>query len=368
MSSRHAILEPTEEGWRISDLGSNNGTFVWGKRRSTALLGDGDLFDAGSTFWVFRSQPLTIPVPKGPVGTGPLETINPRMMVLHDKLARIAKSRVPLVIRGETGTGKEVLARAAHFASGRSGRLVVADMGAIGPIRYAEELFGEVDGARAGRLRLAEGGTVLLDHIGDMSAEAQAALVRVIQDGEVTPVGADEPVELDLRFITTSHEDIEGLLEVGAFREDLWARIRGAELSVPPLRSRIDDIGLLIHRFLVAQGRSHLTFGTSAYRALLSYPWPHNVRELEQALESAAALCDGQKIELADLPGDVQAHKPPRAVEQRITDDGRERELLRLLAAHRGNVSAVARSMGYSRMQVHRWMKQMKVDPTVFRP
>ena len=372
MSAQHAELLRTPEGWRLSDLGSSNGTLIWGQRCSTGLLSTGDVFETGSTFWMFRAEVVAEPVETAPSGTDELTTISPRVATLHRRLAKVAQSRVPLVIRGPTGCGKEVLARAAHRFSGRSGRLITLDLGIIPPQLLAQELYGVEPGVpgerpRAGRLRAAHGGTVILDQLADMSPEVQVALLRVIQDGEVTPVGADRPVKVDLRFVCTTHEDVEALVAQHRFRPDLWARLRGFVIEVPPLAARLEDMGLFVGRFLERLGLSHLRFSPAAYRALLTYRWPHDVRELARQVESAAALSDGKRIELTDLSTELQEQPPPRTANERSSEDTRERELLRLLAAHRGNVSAVARSMGYSRMQVHRWMKQMDVDPNHFR-
>lgn len=373
MSSRHAELRRTEEGWRLSDLGSSNGTLTWGRRGSTSLLGDGDMFETGSTFWLFRSEPTTVPLPKQPVGDGPLRTICPRLVDLHQKLGKMAKSRVPLVLQGPTGAGKEVLARAAHAQSGRTGRLVPLDVGTIPPHLVAHELFGVAAGVegqekeRTGRLRAADQGTILIDQLGDMPSEVQVGLLRAIQNGEITPVGADSPVPIDVRFMCTTHEDIDALVDARRFRADLWSRLKGFVIRVPPLKERLEDLGLFVARLIPKYGIDNISFSPAAYRALLGYSWPHNVRELERSIESSAALCDGKRIELTDLPHDIQAYRPPRASVERSSEENRERELVRLLTAHKGNVSAVARSMGYSRMQVHRWMKQMSVNPNDYR-
>lgn len=373
MSARHAEILRSAEGWRLSDLGSSNGTLVWGRRRSTHLLADGDVFETGSTFWMFRSVALSRPVPAGPEGRGALASVSPVVAELNDKLVKVAKSRIPLILQGSTGTGKEVLAHAAHEVSGRPGPLVALDVGTVPRTMVAPELFGVesspdgVERPRAGRLRAAHGGTVLLDQLGDMPGEVQLALLRVLQSGVVVPVGSDEPKAVDIRFIGTTHEDIDALVEARVFRADLWSRLKGFVLHLPTLRERLEDLGLLLARFLERLGLEHLTYTPAAYRALLAYPWPHNIRELEQAVASSAALSDGRRVELTDLPQEIQSHRPPEAKEARISEESRERELVRLLTAHRGNVSAVARSMGYSRMQVHRWMKQMNVDPNAFR-
>ena len=373
MSARHAELSRTGEGWRLSDLGSSNGTLTWGRRRSTGLLANGDVFETGTTFWLFRSLTLGEAPPSEPAGEGVLRTLCPQVMTLHRNLEKVATSRVPLVLQGATGTGKEVLARAVHERSGRTGRMVALDVATIPSARVAEELFGTgpaavtSDGPRMGRLRSADGGTVLLDQLGDMPSEVQMALLRVIQDGWVTPVGTDEPQRIDVRFIGTTHYDMEALVDRGTFRADLWSRLKGFVFQVPTLKERLEDLGLLVARFLRRFGLEELVFSPSAYRALLGYAWPHNIRELERCIESAATLYDGRRVERTDLPHDVQMYRAPEASDERTTEDHRERELVRLLTAHHGNVSAVARSMGYSRMQVHRWMKQMNVDPKAFR-
>lgn len=369
MSGYHAAIEHDERGWRLSDLGSSNGTLVWGRRRSTHLLADGDVFETGSTFWMFRARPHLGEVPRGPMGEGPLASLAPAVVDAHARLLKVARSRLPVVIRGPTGAGKEVLARAVHRASEREGPLVVLDVGTLPPGMAALELFGvESETApRAGRLRAAHGGTMILDQLADMPTEVQVALLRVLQSGEVTPLGRDAPTRVDIRFVATTQGDIEEHVAAGRIRADLWSRLQGHVAELPALADRREDLGLLVSRFLERLGRLDVTFAPDAYRALLGYPWPHNVRELERTIEAAAALADGPRIELTDLPQTIQRHRPSVATDERSSEENRERELVRLLTAHKGNVSAVARSMGYSRMQVHRWMKQMNVDPNEFR-
>lgn len=371
MSASHAEVARTAEGWRLSDLGSSNGTLTWGRRASTTLLADGDMFEAGSTFFLFRSRTSDLPPSPDTVDDGALDTVSPRMRHLVERTVKVARSPLPVVITGPTGSGKEHLALELHRLSGRTGPFVPLDVGTLVPGQAAPELFGVADGVadlrpRPGRLRSANGGTVLVDQLGDMSPEVQVALLRVLQDGQVTPVGEDQPIKVDLRFVCTTHEDIQALVDAGRFRADLWSRLKAFGLSLPPLVERLEDLGLLIGRFLTELGTANVSFSPAAYRALLAYAWPHNVRELQQCVASAVTLSNGDRIESADLPEEVQSHRVQRATE-RSSEETRERELVRLLAAHRGNVSAVARSMGYSRMQVHRWMKQMNVDPNQFR-
>ncbi|MBX2812987.1 MAG: sigma 54-interacting transcriptional regulator [Myxococcales bacterium] len=373
MSSQHVEVCRTGEGWRLSDLGSSNGTLTWGRRRSTTLLANGDVFETGSTFWLFRSELIGAPFERGSKREEFFETVSLRMKAVYQELDRMATSRIPLVIRGPIGSGKEVFAREAHRISSRSGRFVPLDAGTIAPKLVAHELFGVLEHAdvqeraRQGRLRLADRGTLFIDQLEDIAEPVQLALLRAVQTGEIVSVGSDEPEQIDVRFIASTRCDLKELVESRGFRPDLASRLKGLVLAVPSLKERLEDLGLLIGHFLRKVGLEHVTFSPAAYRALMSYGWPGNIRELMQTLESSVALCEGNKIELADLPVEVQSYQPPEAVEEKTSDEHRERELTRLLTAHRGNVSAVARSMGYSRMQVHRWMKQMRVNPNDYR-
>lgn len=377
MSGEHAVLERTEHGWQVSDIGSSNGTLVWGERRSTAMLADGDIFETGSTFWLFRSMVISDTLTLGAPDEGILGSLYPPFVNVAKRLRRVARTRVPVMLLGATGTGKEVLARAIHEGSGRDGPFLAINTAAVQQNLVASELFGVERGAhsmaeksRIGQIRAADHGTLLLDEIGDMPLEVQVSLLRVLQESEVVPVGGDAPVKVDVRFICATHQDLDEMVESGRFRSDLYARLKGTSLEIPTLEERVDDMGLLIARFLARFDADDLTFSPAAYRALLVYTWPLNIRELEKAVETGIALCDGDRIELEHLPEEVRSYEPPRAKQTPRTgtsDEVRHRELIRLLTAHGGNVSAVARSMGYSRMQVHRWLKQLQVDPSDYR-
>ena len=380
MSSEHAELRRSEQGWVLSDLGSSNGTLIWGKRKSTALLHDGDIFETGSTFWLFRARALgdaELPKPLGPDtdSDNVLTSLHPGFLAVCDRLRRVSRTRVPVMLLGGTGTGKEVLAKALHRFSQRPGPFIAINTAAVQPNLIASELFGvekgahsTADRARKGQIRAADGGTLLLDEIGDMPLEVQVSLLRVLQESEVVPVGGDMPVKVDARFVCATHQSLDDMVQSGRFRSDLFARLKGCMLRIPPLSERPEDIGLLVSRFLKRFGAEDMSFSPAAYRALLVYPWPLNVRELEKNVETAIAVCDKNRIDFEHLSEELRSFKLER---MEPTADGeepsRERELLRLLAAHRGNVSAVARSMGYSRMQVHRWLKQLNVDPRSYR-
>jgi len=215
-------------------------------------------------------------------------------------------------------------------------------------------------------VRSADEGTLFLDEIADLPLAAQAALLRVIQQREVTPVGATRPIDVDVRVVAATHRDLEREVEAGRFREDLYARLAGFVMSAPPLRERREDLGLLIAGLIERVRDSHedVRFSRDAARALLRYSWPRNVRELEQVLGSACALAAEGVVELEHLPAALDES----AGEDLSPSNLQRRDELRdLLAKHRGNVAAVGRALGVARTQVHRWMKRFGLDADAFR-
>jgi transcriptional regulator with GAF, ATPase, and Fis domain len=287
------------------------------------------------------------------------------------------------MLQGETGTGKELAARALHTWSGRGGPFVAVNCGAL-PEQLAEsELFGVRRGAftgavedRPGLVRSSSGGTLLLDEVGELPSLLQVKLLRVLQENEVQPVGAAQPVRVDLRVVTATHRDLAALVEEGGFRRDLFARLTGLEVEIPPLRDRRVDLGLLIPALLRRAGApAAVHFSREAGRALFHWSWPHNVRELEKALALAVALAGDGRIELSHLPEVVRTAPEPRpdpmaghAVRPLSEADvTRRTELIEQLRAHHGNVSAVAREMGVARMQIQRWCRRFHLDPASFR-
>ncbi len=247
-------------------------------------------------------------------------------------LRRIAPSNVPILIEGESGTGKDLLARAAHAMSSRAaGPYVALNMSAI-PENLAEaELFGHEKGAftgaeqaRGGFFAEAEGGTLFLDELGLLPLALQPKLLRVLQDGEYIPVGSRKPRKADVRIIAATNEDLAAQVKAGKFREDLWFRLRVVPVRLPPLRERREDIPLLIDHLIskhaVRLNRPPLQPDAAALRALLDHPWPGNIRELEHAIERGLLLAQGEAITLADLPPELT---PPPVAEG--GDEGRYR-------------------------------------------
>jgi transcriptional regulator of acetoin/glycerol metabolism len=379
MSGRHARLVRQGTQFALADEGSRNGTRVNGTHIAPMIeLGDGDLIEAGHTLFRYRtavSVPLGEPadVDASSLDKSMLATLDPGFAKRVAGLDRIARSPVPVLLLGETGTGKEVLARGIHRRSGRTGAFVAVNCGALPPSLVEAQLFGHVRGAFSGAddhapglFRSAHRGTLLLDEIGDLSPAGQAALLRVLQEHEVVPVGSSQPVKIDLRVIAATHRPLERLVADGQFRSDLFARLAGFRFSLPPLRDRRDDIGLLVAAFL-PERRSCLT--TAAGRALLRWDWPLNARELRQALGAASALADVGRIDLAHLPAEVAAcaaAEPGRAISTASPNPLAD-ELISALARHHGNISEVAREMRKARVQIQRWLKRFAIDAASFR-
>jgi transcriptional regulator with AAA-type ATPase domain len=388
MSSTHARLVRANEAWILEDAASKNGTFMHGERISRVALADGNAFDAGHALFALR---LALPTPRHclpdvdsvmlddrPSG---LRSLLPASTARLDTFERVARSDISMLLLGETGTGKELLARAVHDLSGRKGAFVAVNCGALAPTLVEALLFGHVKGAFSGAtrdepglVRSADGGTLFLDEIGDLPLATQAALLRVLQEREVLPVGSTRSVRVDCRIVCATHRSLDALVETSQFRGDLLARIDGFRHTLVPLRDRREDLGLLLASLLPRTARErapHTTLSTSAARSLYGHMWPGNVRELEQCLARAVALAASERIGPSDLS---LRHAPPfseRADGLMPPLDENEarlrQQLLEELAIQAGNVSGVARSMGKARMQIQRWMRRFGIDAHSFR-
>ena len=311
-----------------------------------------------------------------PLASG-FATLVPSLAEALSRAQAVARSTVPVVVRGESGTGKEVVASAIHALSGRTGPFQAVNCGALPAALVESELLGYRRGAftgaeddRAGLVRSAHGGTLFLDEIGDLPLTAQAALLRVLQEGEVQPLGATRPIKIDVRLVSATHRDLEALAAEEKFRPDLLARLGGVTVQLPPLRERREDLGLLAAALLQRHfpGR-RVVLGSEAARALLVYPWPLNVRELERCLQAAVVLAGEGPIELRHLPPAVAASlaEPSSlgvASAQGLPEADRRRreEIVAALRESGGNVTAAARVLGKARVQVQRWMKRYRID------
>ena len=387
-SSSHARLSRAAGGgWVLEDAGSKNGVLLDGEKTARATLRDGQLIELGHTMLLFRdAMPADDegPFAIAPRKVAPLAGLSTLLPTYEHQLANLvgaAAAVLPIVITGESGTGKELVARAVHALSGRKGPFIAVNCGAIPDNLVETELFGYRRGAfsgatedRTGLVRAADGGTLFLDEIGDLPAASQAALLRVLQEREVTPVGATRPVGVDVRVVAATHRDLEALVAREKFRGDLLARLSGFSIHLPALRDRREDLGLLIAALLdrlAPDRKDRLTLAPEAARALIRHDWPYNVRELEKALGAALVVAgNATRIDVDHLPPSVRSGYK-RIVEEEPAslspeDHERRDQIVALLREHKGNVSAVARAMGKARMQLQRWIKRYRIDPAKY--
>ncbi|MDI5892748.1 sigma-54-dependent Fis family transcriptional regulator [Halomonas rhizosphaerae] len=295
------------------------------------------------------------------------------------KLARrLRNEEVSVLITGETGTGKEVLARALHDSGTRaSGPFVAVNCAAIPESLIESELFGYLPGAftggrrhgMRGLIQQADGGTLFLDEIGDMPLPLQSRLLRVLAEREVMPLGAETPVKVDIRVITATHRDMSRMIGDGHFREDLYYRLNGAQLRLPALRERADRHFVIrsVYEALVAEREQATRLRADAMSALLAYGWPGNIRQLKNALGFALATVEGDEITVHDLPEECLVDAPPATLtlaqqgDEAVDDDGQV--LHELLQQARWNISQVARRLGVSRPTVYRRMQRHGLVP-----
>jgi two-component system response regulator HydG len=250
-------------------------------------------------------------------GMGHLIGSSPEMEKLYRILSKVAGSSHPVMILGETGTGKELVARSIHFNGPNATKsFVPVDCGSLLPAMIESELFGYVKGAfpgaaraKDGLLATADGGTVFLDEIGELPLDLQAKLLRALQEKQIRPLGATEPVAISVRVLASTNRDLTTMVEQGKFRKDLYFRLNVVNLRIPPLRDRREDIPELAQYFLDRNHRetgvAH-TFSDDALRVMRDYDWPGNIRELESAIERACALSSGPVVHMADLPTQLQ--------------------------------------------------------------
>ena len=387
MSTRHARLVRDGDGYALVDEGSTNGSFVNGARTGRCRLGAGDIVETGHSFWRFV---VFVPAEgaslgEASAGIGPTRTICPSFVEQIRFVERIARGKLSVLILGETGTGKEVVARHVHAKSGRKGELRAINCAAIPASLLETELFGHRRGAftgatedRSGLVEAAERGTLLLDEVGDLPAEAQAKLLRVLQDGEIVRVGDTRPRKVDVRVVAATNRDLPQLVRAGRFREDLYARLAGFTLTLPPLRERREDIGLLVAHLLRRFGgdeAAKVRLHVEVMRRLLAHTWPFNVRELERTMEALLLLADGGRaIDARHLALALAAPRaldpapstpPPAGKPVRESDEALRARLESLIAEHGGNISAIARGMGRSRVQIHRWLGRLGMTDAV---
>lgn len=288
----------------------------------------------------------------------------PEMTRILDLVERVAPRAVNVLVKGESGTGKELVARLLHTRSGRSGALVAVNCAAIPESLLESELFGIERGvatgvdARRGKFELADGGTLFLDEIGDMRPSVQVKLLRALQEREVIKVGGEKTIEVDVRVVTATHRQLEKLVREGSFRQDLYYRLKGVEIELPPLRERRGDIPHLIRFFAEAfclqEGIAVPPVRTEATALLLAYDYPGNVRELRNLVESAVSVCEGEidrELVLSLIGSSSQPSPSPQLLDLATLERNHIGRILRLTE---GNKSAAARLLGIDRRTLAR--------------
>jgi DNA-binding NtrC family response regulator len=381
VSRRHAEVsyDARSDLWVVADCGSRNGLWVDGVRVERAALVHGTVLRIGRTLLVA----VDVVVAAGRQLRQQTQTLRGHSLAMQQvrgEIATLAGQRIPLLVMGETGVGKELIARDLHERSGRAGPFVPVNCATIPKGLADRELFGQppiaFTGLAApgeGLFGQARGGTLFLDEIGELPAAVQPKLLCALAAGEVRPAGGrSHPAHLDVQVIAATHHDLADDVASGGFRPDLYARLSRWVLRVPPLRERREDILGLAHDVLDRWRGGKLSLSPRAAEALLLHDWPFNVRELEHAIETAAVRAEGdavircrylpptigdrmlarQGLQICDVrPGDLAQGTTPS-----------EAELRQLLVEHGGNVLRVARALKKDRQQLYRWLKRYAID------
>lgn len=369
-SRQHCRLEPADDGWRLVDLGSKSGTWIGETRVEAVVLEAGRSVRIGESRWVLRQDRATLrSEPQGDFHG--LRTSDEGMRRLFGVLARIAPLELPVLLLGESGTGKEGLARAVHEESRRKDKpYVVVDCTLLTGDHLRSELFGHSQGAftgaeadRDGAFVQADGGTLVLDEVGELPMEIQPMLLRVLEQGEVRPLGSDTTHHVRVRVVGATNRDLAAMVQAGEFRGDLFHRLSAIEIDVPPLRDRPGDVIYLAEHFLGERGPK---LGAAARAVLEAHPWPGNVRELRNAIQRAGALAEGE-VKPDDLGLRDPADREPSAPGAVAAAGGTVRErthaaVIEALARHQGNRKAAAEELGISRTTLYRKLREIQAE------
>jgi len=380
VSRVHFEIMRDAKGYLVRDLKSTNGTFLDGAEVKEAYLRAGSVIAAGSCelkFTPFEERIEILPSEKEALGE--MVGKSPAMREIFGLVEKIAPTDATVMIEGETGTGKDMIARTLHQLSPRrAAPFIVVDCGAVAGTLIESELFGHEKGAftgavaaRQGAFELAKGGTVFLDELGELSLDLQPKLLRVLEQRELRRVGGQKTIKVDLRVISATRKDLRSEVEKGKFREDLYFRLNVVPITAPPLRERREDIPLLIDAMLTKLGPSGIEISDAARAAMMAHDWPGNVRELRNVIERALALGADPGTLVAPLGGE----SPAKAAQLRDTiefepgvsfRDTKEkwnelferRYLAWLIKRADGNISKAARDADMDRKYLHKLLRK----------
>ncbi len=392
VSGTHCEVIATERGFLLRDLESTNGTRIGELKVREVWINPGNVFSVGQTKIQFEPQKGEVEIELSKADRFyDLVGKSVRMREIFAVLEKVAAADLTVLIRGETGTGKELVARAIHQASPRAKQpLVVQDCSAIPKDLIESTLFGHERGAftgatdrHKGSFEQAEGGTIFLDEIGELDLALQPKLLRVLENREVKRVGGDKVIPVNCRVVAATNRDLRQMVNEGTFREDLYYRLSVVQVELPPLRERPEDVPLLVEQFLQEfarrcfPGQADKVFSVTsdAMARLKGYPWPGNVRELKNTIERAASLADGLELGVRDLlpasqktppqplPGGtaerfVEDEVPFKEAKQKVLDTFEAIYLKTLLDKHGGNITRSAQAAGLTRYHLRELAKR----------
>jgi DNA-binding NtrC family response regulator len=377
VSRQHLEIAPHPAGVRVRDLGSRNGTFLGGAKIADVVAPPGSVISVGESELLIEPDQDTPDIPLTNADRlGGILGRSPAMRRLFTVVERVAPTDYTVLIEGETGTGKEVIARTIHELSPRrGGPLVVFDCAATTESLLESELFGHVRGAftgavlaREGAFRRAHGGTLFIDELNSLPLALQGKLLRALETRKVHPVGADHEVDVDLRVVAASSRSLHDEVKAGRVREDLYFRMSVIRITLPPLRERREDIPLLVAHFLRTAGIEGDIVGPNLDR-LVGYSWPGNVRELRNTIERAIALAGSRQVTFAELPIAIGETTPTLAwpilldlpfkdAKDHLVDAFERVYATHLLDRAGGNISEAARRSGLSRRHFFELLKK----------
>ncbi len=385
ISATHFEIRATEHGHLLCDLDSTNGLYAAGLRIREAVVPPGTPIRAGQTTLRIEAAAGSVRIDLHAADQfGKASGRSVRMREVFAAAAKVAPTELTILVTGETGTGKEVMARAIHSHSRRAkGPFVVQDCSAIPKDLIESTLFGHERGSftgaterHRGSFEMANGGTLFLDEIGELDLVLQPKLLRALESHEVQRIGASKPSAVDVRVVAATNRDLRAMINEGTFREDLYYRLSVVQLVLPPLRERREDIPILAEQFLAGIGQDgrRFTISAEALERLYAYPWPGNVRELRNALERAASLADStvfgsQDFEqiLRPLAGPTVGPAPEsladaglsfKDAKQRVIDAFEAAYLRGLVARNGGNITHSAREAGLTRYHLRELLKR----------